>query len=88
MSKGARTKGRAFSGFIPDAKAPGHLRHTKSVDRYIDAWRKLAAPIAAATSRQAVGYEPGIAFTNRLHLDTDVCLLLYKALTGKPFEHG
>lgn len=69
---------------LPDGKT------TKSADRYIRAWRKLARPIERGTCSRMFAYDPGLAFASKgvnatytWHLGTHEAILLSQALTDK-----
>lgn len=67
-------------------RLPGGRKWTKSADRYIRAWRRLAKPIVKALGGHLIGFDPGllIGFGNKSQdFPEDVALLLSKALENK-----
>ncbi len=72
---------KSFSGILPNG------RETKSIDRYVRAYRKLAAPLIKVWPEDAkytVGYEPGIQL-GRLSFSSGQAIALYEALTKKKY---
>ena len=70
-----------FSGTLPTG------RETTSVDRYVRAYRKLAAPILKVWPEEAkygYSYEPGLLI-GRISLSAGQSIALYEALTKKKY---
>jgi hypothetical protein len=64
---------------------------TSSVKRYIHCWRRLSQLfLKNLPNVRIVGCDPGILFGRvkgcSFNLDTDICLKLYKGLTGKEYS--
>lgn len=77
-----RDRFEAFRGTLPNGKP------TRSVDRYVRAYRRLAAPMKKVwpieASRGPIGYCPGILIGN-LSFSGAQSIALYEALTGKTY---
>lgn len=59
---------------------------TSSKERYVEAWRTLAAPICKATSSRVRAFDPGVSFRTEsgevFELPTRVARALGRALEG------